>query len=261
MEGPLSAAPPGARVTAVAAAVVERGRAPADGTVLAVGAGAWHVRLAGFVVSVTARDVPLLPNALRLAARRLDGMPLAVGAPAWLGARELRVGPHRLAFGDPATVWDPRIVPSDPGRLDALGAWLAERTDAAPADLVAALRARAPAELAAVAAGLVGRGAGLTPAGDDTLAGVTAGAHARGEPLLARALCPPDAWVRTTALSATLLDLAAEGAAPEPLLRLLRAGPDDEMLAELTGLGQSTGRAYATGLGAALSGLRASARG
>jgi hypothetical protein len=102
------------------------------------------------------------------------------------------------------------------------------------------------------AAALIGRGPGLTPEGDDLLAGAAIGARALGRAGLAEALCPPDPEARTTAVSATLLRLAAAGAAPEPVLRLLGGADPAATVAELLGLGRSTGRAIAAGLGLAL---------
>jgi hypothetical protein len=255
VEGALSPAPPPApRAAAVSTVLLARARAPARGTVMAAGAGAWHLAFPGFVASVLARGVPLLPNALGTAAARLDGLPLAPGAPARMDAGGLVAGPHRIAL-DGVSPWDPHVAPGDPERLDALAGWLAARADPAPPALRAALAARSPDGLARAAADLLGRGPGLTPAGDDVLAGAAAGARARGEPALARALLPPGARARTTALSATLLELAVAGAAPEPVGRLVRDGPDAAALGELDRLGQSTGRAYAAGLAVALGAL------
>ena len=64
------------------------------------------------------------------------------------------------------------------------------------------------------------------------------------------ALVPPGVRRRTGALSATLLGLAAAGAAPEPVHRLI-AGPEagrEAALADLSRLGASTGRAIAAGV-------------
>ena len=77
-----------------------------------------------------------------------------------------------------------------------------------------------------------GAGPGLTPEGDDVLAGAAAAVRALGpaagvaperRDALVAALVPPRRRRRTGALSATLLGLAAAGAAPEPVHRLLAA--------------------------------------
>jgi hypothetical protein len=64
-------------------------------------------------------------------------------------------------------------------------------------------------------------------------------------------LIPPDLRSRTTALSATLLELARWGNVIEPMQSLLALGPDDaprwhSQLVRLMRIGSSTGRTYAT---------------
>lgn len=172
----------------------------------------------GFVVALGA---PQMPN----------GMTAVAPAGAWV---ELRGAP----------VWDPvpvvRVRPPLPGdpRVDPFAAALVAR-DAAGA--------RAEAER------LIGLGPGLTPEGDDLLAGALAlSAVLHGE---LPGVLPDDLRARTTKLSATLLELAARGAVMEPVHGLLtrdwRAA-----LSRLRRVGHSTGRAYAAGAGAALSALR-----
>lgn len=150
---------------------------------------------------------------------------------------------------DPAAppAWDPVVPPASggPEGVAALAAWLCARVDAPD------LHPRT------AAARLLGRGPGLTPEGDDVLAGAAVGLRALGpaaglapqriEDLVA-ALCPADAPARTGALSATLLGLAAAGAAPEPVHRLIGAGDRAAALADLARLGASTGRAIAAGI-------------
>lgn len=96
---------------------------------------------------------------------------------------------------------------------------------------------------------LLGRGLGLTPGGDDLLAGACITAAAVGDPLA----LPPGVRSLTTALSATLLELAAAGAGPMPVHALLDLGAERwrGALRELGGLGASSGRAIALGVGAA----------
>jgi hypothetical protein len=111
---------------------------------------------------------------------------------------------------------------------------------------------------------LLGRGPGLTPEGDDLLAAVAATLAVLGpaagwdRPALAgflAALVGPAAE-RTTALSATLLELAARRQLVEPAGRLLdlgRSGADaawPAALARLERLGHGSGRAYAAGIAA-----------
>jgi Protein of unknown function (DUF2877) len=120
---------------------------------------------------------------------------------------------------------------------------------------------------------LLGRGPGLTPEGDDVLAGAAAGLRALGPAAGAdrarldaavAALAPRDAPARTGALSATLLALAAAGGAPEPAHRLLADGSAEEReraLADLARLGASSGRAIAAGIALAARSLAEGALG
>jgi hypothetical protein len=194
---------------------------------------------AGFVALVTAPGTPWLPNAL-------------VQGPG------------------PPVVWDPVVASVDPGpalaargaailralgvaRPAAAGAALADSATRPPRAAVAALvealgsgdvAARVRATLA-----LLGRGPGLTPEGDDLLAGAAVVAAAVGDPLT----LPPALRTLTTSFSATLLELAAAGAGPLPVHALLDPSREDwrEALGELEGLGASSGRAIALGVGAA----------
>jgi hypothetical protein len=295
----------------------------AEGTVLGAGATAAWVDLGGFVLAVTTREVPMLPNAVGLAAGAGSLAGVASGS-------AVRCSPGRVGLAGLTVTWDPAHPPAwDPtvpvaavghqavGRrgeevLAALGipaapdpAGLVEAlarvgmpTAAEPGGaaglglLLRAVLARDP-ELAAEAAGvLLGRGPGLTPEGDDLLAAVAATLTTLGPatgvtaPALAgllAALVPtrtagvgpsgdganqPAAGGRgrrradgrlagrTTALAATLLELAARGQIAEPAGRLLDLGPEGERawpgaLRRLERLGHGSGRAYAAGIGAA----------
>jgi hypothetical protein len=130
--------------------------------------------------------------------------------------------------------------------------------------LVRAIAQRDPVLARRAARSLAGLGPGLTPAGDDLLAGAAATVAGLGEAVglngLAwsawlAALTGPEARARTTALSAKLLELAALGTVLRPVLPLLDLGPagDRELgaaVADLRGLGHSTGRAYGLAVGA-----------
>lgn len=197
----------------------------------------------GFVALVTPPGTPWLPNAIVLGA-------------------------------GPPVVWDPALAPVGTGpALAARGTAILRALGVArPADLtlsnaatspsrvdvarfVAALASRDVAARRRAALALVGRGTGLTPEGDDLLAGAAAVAAAAGEP----PALPPGVRDLTTALSATLLELAAAGAAPRPLHALLDLDREDwrPALRELVRLGASSGRAIALGAGAAAAALGA----
>ncbi len=211
----------------VSMAVLARMTGPRALAVVGSGRGAVHLDLDGFIVTVTGPGVPWMPNGV------------VVGALADLP----RVSWHRAA--PPA--WDPVVDPvggSRAGVVD-LARWLSARIDAPPI----------PIEEAGER--LIGRGRGLTPEGDDILAGAAVGLRALAPSVgldadriarLIAALCPADTRSRTGALSATLLELAVQGAAPEPVHRLLASGDRETALADLRRLGASTGGAIAAGI-------------
>lgn len=200
--------------------------------------GALHLDLDGFVVSLTAPGVPLMPNGVALG--RLPRRPAVRWDPSAPPAWDAVVAP----------------LPGGPGALARLAGWLL--AEVRPPDVA----------LPDAAALLVGRGPGLTPEGDDVLAGAAAAVRALGPAAgmdaaavdrLARSLCPPDVRARTGALSATLLELAAhEGTAPEPAHRLIAPGDRPAALADLRRLGASTGGAIAAGVALAAGFLTAS---
>jgi hypothetical protein len=99
---------------------------------------------------------------------------------------------------------------------------------------------------------LLGRGPGLTPSGDDVLAGYLLGCRAFGvaaEPVRRAVLRL--ATVRTTALSADLLRLASDGwCIPQAAALITALGaecPDPEALRALIDVGSSSGAALAAG--------------
>jgi hypothetical protein len=96
----------------VAAPVLERLTGARAGVVLGAGATAAWVEVDGFVVAVTTREVPLLPNAVALAATSgaLTRPGVAPGAPARLAPGRVDLGPLRVTW-DPAAppAWDPTV--------------------------------------------------------------------------------------------------------------------------------------------------------
>ncbi len=186
-----------------------------------------------------------LPCAVRLGLDRSAGPLAAVrrGDEATVGPGSLTVGPVSVRV---TRWWAPRLPRTgDPA------------TRIAPmAELLAGLSARIPVPVPVEAPpeDLVGLGPGLTPAGDDVLAGLLLGLHHHPrlrDPVAARvaALAP----TRTTALSAALLRHAAEGhsfpAAVHVADALTGHRPDlDGDVARLVAVGHTSGAALAHGL-------------
>ncbi len=181
---------------------------------------AGYAETGGFVVVVVGPGGPLLPNGVVLTGPPETGRVVLEGA----------------------QIWDPTL------RLRG------DETLTAPGDAPFADALHDPERMAEIARGLIGRGPGLTPEGDDAVA-VTAAIIAAdgGNPA---PLLPDDLRTRTTALSATLLELAAQGMIAEPFHAVLNGAP----LERLTRLGHTTGRAYAVNGAAALRGLGYGAR-
>ena len=295
----------------VATPVLERLTGGRSGSLLGASATAAWVDLGGFVVAVTAREVPLLPNGVALAAGAgaLERVGRTGGA--------VRCAPGRVELGGLTVTWHPADPPAwDPtvrvagpfvgvaavGRrgeavlaasgvratrepvglvagLAEVGLATAAETDGAAGIelLLRAVLERDPGPAAEAAAVLLGRGPGLTPEGDDLLAAVAATLATLGPAVgmggvslvgLLAALVPErtaregpgprgaELAGRTTALAATLLELAARGQVVEPAGRLLDLSPAGEpawpgALRRLERLGHGSGRAYALGIGSA----------
>ena len=105
---------------------------------------------------------------------------------------------------------------------------------------------------------LMGRGPGLTPLGDDVLAGWLAVRHAAGRPDAAVATAVRRRLHATTSLSATLLDCALHGEALAELSSwVAAAGTPAEASAEaaLLAVGASSGRGLYAGARLALRSL------
>ena len=226
-----------------------------DGTVVALEAGG-----AG----------AMLPNAFALD-------PLGPGVTDIAAGDRGRLGGGGLWIRDRAVVvgrwWDPRprIGTLDPAHLYGRGAALPTPSlDHAPYglegtvdDLRVAARRRDADGVVAAAGDLIGRGPGSTPAGDDVLAGMLAtlrvlGRAHVGATRVADALAGGlrTAAHRTTALSATLLRCADDGAVVGAARRVLEALAGDVDLtgpvAALARLGHTSGHDLLTGIGIAV---------
>lgn len=211
------------------------------------------------VVGVHPTCVYLLVGAQLVAVETADavGLPCAVRLGVDAELRPFRavrretpalVGDARIAIGSMAVPvirwWAPRRSRpgTDPTRIDALARALAAYPCAVPVDLPAS--------------DLLGLGPGLTPAGDDVLAGMLVATHR--DPVVGAALAGSvlaTAGAGTTALSAALLRLAAMGHGIPALLDLADVlaghGPAAQLpatLSRLRAVGHTSGVALAWGL-------------
>lgn len=210
--------------------------APSSGRVVAVFPTCVYAEVAGRLVSVETSDALRLPCAVVLP-DRADSRPLAgvlAGAQVLAGHQRLQVGAVTVEV---ARWWAPAqprgTVPRSPGRP-----------------------ATATSDWDPFVLGLLGLGPGLTPAGDDLLAGLLVGLVGRPElrDPLADAVSR-HATRRTTWLSAELLRLAADGLAAPAVVAVADAlaghGTDDaltEAVDALLAVGHSSGPALACGL-------------
>jgi hypothetical protein len=231
------------------------------GTVVGAHRFGVYVAVAGSVLPVLAADAVALPTAVRLAVRSgaLD--------------HDIRAG-DLVAVGEGAVVlpglevravrsWrPPRVrvrrdaVASVRPVVDCLRAATADAPSWLSRGVAAVVRAADP--VAAVPQ-LLGRGRGLTPSGDDALAGALLVLHALADPRTDRLAGAVRSRLRsTTAVSAALLGSAADGwAAPEvvALVDAAVSGDADAVrptLGPVLGIGHTSGRDLVCGVAAAL---------
>jgi hypothetical protein len=201
--------------------------ASGDGEVAAWFRKAAWLRLPGGLVALTAPAVP--PGPLHVTLDR--PLPPARGAPVRRSGSRLRVGDFEVELGG-ARPWAGPLP--DPGQVRR-GAAVAVRATAAAAASSALNAApyREPArdavdrlrggDLAGAVGTLAGLGPGLTPAGDDALAGMLLALRAWQGPGAAPRLVAAVAGAPTTALSLAVLRCAAAGQALAPVHQLLAA--------------------------------------
>jgi hypothetical protein len=183
------------------------------------------VKLTGGWLLVATPRAPRGP--LTLLVSGLETRPLAPGDEAWVDDA-LHVGVHTIELDLAAA--SPRAIGLDlasgttrPGWRAALTAAL-EACAAPPRELAEGIAALRRGDLAAAIAALAGRGDGLTPAGDDVLAGYAAWRHAggRGDAAAGPSLAALAA-ARASPIGLAYLRCAERGEVPEVLARLLRA--------------------------------------
>ena len=258
------------RVPAVASIAIREiltGR-PRPATVLGTATHAVWLRVGDGVVVVTTKDATRLPNGIEIGNDATAGT--FAGVEHGIAAT---VGAHRIVL-DALTVdavrwWDPH-----PALPDISGNELAARAGVLPHGptmtgipvLQDALEQRSATGLVEAALGLLGRGPGLTPEGDDFLAGAVAAIRILGTSIDDRAAvamldcAAPDvsaaAATRTTTFSAALIDHALRGQVARPAAALFRAlggrGDVAAAHASLLRVGHSSGPALAAGIALAV---------
>jgi hypothetical protein len=258
------------------------GPAP-DGTVLGSSPAAAYLAFDDFVVALTARTVPLMPNgATVIESHGLDA--LEAGSAVRASSGGLRAGRVEVFWDEAVPVGLAVSTNEDHGAravalrgsalLEAMGhddGPVAAIAAACPelgagdgleaVELLLAALTHGRREAAREAAGLLtGRGPGLTPDGDDLLAAAAAATRAFEGPVgtsrdmgpgFRTALLVGDLGDSTGALSATLLRLAAQGHVIDSVRILLDLSADRptwmRALNRLERIGHSTGTTYALG--------------
>jgi hypothetical protein len=247
---------------------------PTTATVLAAYPFGLYLDVAGSVLPVVTADAVPLATALRLAGRAgsvdwsvrvgdrvqvgdgrvvLPSVALVV-ARTWRPARVTRTSASRASVATHTVLpVDPYATSASRGCVEGAGAdWLADgiRDAVRSADPEPPVRA------------VLGRGPGLTPSGDDALAGALLVCHGLG--CGARLVAAVrERRAATTAVSAALLTAAADGYAARPVVRFVDAvlagdaGRVDAALPAVLDIGHSSGRDLLTGVGAAVRALAA----
>ncbi|HXA61451.1 MAG TPA: DUF2877 domain-containing protein [Streptosporangiaceae bacterium] len=231
------------------------------------------------VIALVSSDATRLPNAVVVAARsrELPFGPVRQGDEAWIGDASLEIPALRVRV---RRWWDPSPVlgPISAVRLEHGTAALKTGSSQAPFGLAGhpgpvrlAERCAAGdlAQAVDAAERIVGLGPGLTPSGDDVLAGLLISLRLVGGSVLGGqsaiwladwigAAVTADAGTRTTALAATLLHCAAHGQAGAEVSAVLRAIAGQEPMApalrRLLSAGHTSGADLAWGV---LAGCRA----
>jgi hypothetical protein len=245
-------APPAARLSGTASRWVHEQLAGPDreARTVHVGADAVYLDLDGSCLGVLSAHATAVPCGIKTLAPALTA-PVGVGDTLLVGSGRIEWGVAEVRVG--------RVVDHGVPPLDAATAYWAREHLAPPVlcelppGALALLRSGDPASVPA----LLGLGGGLTPLGDDVLAGwvaaMTAAGH-DGRHAVADEV-PRLAPARTTLLSATLLGCAARGdVLPEyaALVAGLRRRDHLRALERIAAVGHTSGRGMLLGLVLAL---------
>jgi hypothetical protein len=228
--------------------------------------GLYLITRSGTVLAILTHDAVRLPCALVLAGTTAElSLTELAPEPAHRLAQPASVGSGRVEWAGPAGIvtvagvraWAPAMVgagPPLPARLEALRVAVAAHDIGVEADRVARLAIGTdPAGQFAAVAALLGRGPGLTPSGDDVVAGFLLGARAFGRATAGAVSAVNQlAATATTALSAQLLRHAAGGECVPQFAAALAAltgrRAPDAALGQLLAVGHTSGAALAAGL-------------
>jgi hypothetical protein len=237
---------------------------PRPATVLGTERHAVWLRVDDDVVVATTADATRLPNSIEIGRPSSAGVfgNIAHGATAMIGSRGIVFDSVAV---DAVRWWNPRPALPVVSRTDLENA-VAPLSPGVPgidsSDLTDALADRSARGLLRAAGHLLGSGPGLTPEGDDYLAGAISGtrilATALGDhaavTMLEVAVAPlvALAHARTTTFSAALIAHAADGRVARPagsfLLALAGRGDVGTALGGLLAVGHTSGPALAAGI-------------
>lgn len=232
--------------------------------VLGIFPAAMYLRLTnGQIIGLLTRDAVLLPLGLRLSTHSADDPLDRWTGPVRVGSHQVQVGERKVRMSRVVSVRAPtglepnrRAVEYASRRLGTL-----PQVEPRPGLLEFLLSYQRVLTPVAVVRGLLGVGPGLTPSGDDILAGFLVGAWSFGlaeDPLRTAVLDAAPAG--TTDLSAALLRCALRGESIPQVSAFLwalaesTAGPSrllDEALFKLGHVGHTSGAALAAGVVAA----------
>ena len=238
--------------------------ASVEATVLGTSSHAVWLLINDRVAVVTTSDATRLPNGIQLAAGSKEALFQMVHHGGSVDIGHSRVMLEGLSV-EVTRWWDPRpaLGTVTPQQLEASIDGLPDEVpDIDGGPLALALRARSAGGILHASRALLGKGPGLTPEGDDFLAGAIAATRLLGEALgsertvgLIAGISVPLAQLadaRTTTFSAALVHAALKGHVAEPAGALLRAmiGRGDIAAAHigLVRVGHTSGPALAAGM-------------
>lgn len=236
-----------------------------DAPVLHSGPDAIYLQIDQDVVAVLSRLAVQVPCGLRTTLATTghltpDLRPPAAGTRVAIDNQRLRFAGADVhvarTVSHAAPTIDPACAPGMAARLaDALPPAMSRVRAELPDDLLQSLATADPRAVA----GLLGRGSGLTPLGDDVLCGwlatMVAASHPCSTPVAEETLALADQ--RTTALSATLLRRAASAEVVPQFTHLVHtltngSGTPDRAVQELARVGHTSGLGLVLGLSFAL---------